>query len=128
MDLIPEQLAQARFKVLVAALELPAEMLLQVGVGGPDGHPFLESEYIGVAVRGRIRMADKSADVVEERLRPLPFAKLAVKPLGDKLLRAQLGLTGRSVWHGRVWIHVQPHLHGWISLPQLDGLEAFGVV
>lgn len=50
MDLVSQQLKKSIFKVCVVPLELPSEMLFQVSVGKPVGHPLLEGESVAVAI------------------------------------------------------------------------------
>ena len=87
VDLVAEQLVQGGVEVRVVALELPAEMTFQVGVGEAAGHPFLKGEDVGVAELSGRGVAYEGTQVVEEGLCPLPFAKGGVAPSIEKLMR-----------------------------------------
>ena len=85
--LVPQQLVERPVQLRVLPLELAAEMLLEVGVGEPARHPLLEGERLRIGVPRRRRMARQPAQVVEERLRPLPFAEAGVPPASNKIMR-----------------------------------------
>ena len=85
--LVAQQLVEGAVQLRVLSLELPTEMLLEVGVGEPARHALLEGERLRIAVPRRRRVAHQPAQVVEERLRALPFAEAGVTPASDKLLR-----------------------------------------
>ena len=89
MHLVTQQLVKSPFQLRVAALELPPEMLLKVGIGKPAGNGLLKGENLGLAVSRRRRMPHQGAQVVEKRLRPLPFAEAGVLPPGNKLRRRE---------------------------------------
>ena len=91
VDLVPEELVQAAIEFSIVALELPAEMVLQVSVGEAAGHPFLEGEHLPVPKRDRRGVVDQSADVQEHFLGGLLLSEVDVAPLGDEFLRLQLG-------------------------------------
>ena len=87
IDLVAEQLGKGPFQLAVPALELPAEMVFQVGVGPPARHRLLKGKGFRVAVFRRRGVARQGAKVIEKRLRPLTLPKAAVFPLGDKFRR-----------------------------------------
>ena len=95
MHLVTEQLVHAIVQLRFQGLELPAEMLLEIGIGKPARHPLLEGEGVGVAELGGRGVADEGAQVVEEGLRPLPLAEGSVAPALDKLM----------------WLHYNPTLY-----------------
>ena len=84
MHLIAEQLVEGVVQVGVAALELPAEMVLQVGVGEAAGYRLFKGEGVRAGVCRRGGMADQGAQVQEHFLGRLPFAKGDGRPLGDE--------------------------------------------
>ena len=94
VDLVPEQLVHRTVKVGVAALELPAEAALKVGVGDPAGHRLFEGEYVLVAVVPGGGMAQDAADVQEHLLGRLFLAKVAAEPLGDECRGTHAGFAG----------------------------------
>ena len=89
MHLVTQQLVKSPFQLGIAALELPPEMFLKVGVGKPAGNGFLKGKNLGIPVSRRRRMPDQRAQVVEKRLRPLPFAEAGILPAGDELRRRE---------------------------------------
>ena len=94
VNLIAEQLLHRRVQVGVAALELPAEPLLQVGVGKAARHPFLEGESLRIAVFPRGGVAHQAAKIQKHLLRRLLFAELNAHPLADERARQQAGRLG----------------------------------
>ena len=95
VNLVAQQLDEGSVQLGVLALELPAEMLLEIGVGGSARHGFLEGERLRIAVGRRRRVAHQPAQVVEEGLRPLPLAEAGIPPASDKLLRRYARHHGR---------------------------------
>ena len=89
VNLIAEQLLHGRVQVGVAALELPAEPLLQVGIGKAARHPLLKGESLRIAVFPRGGMAHQAAKIQKHLLRRLLFAELNAHPLADERLREQ---------------------------------------
>ena len=99
MDLVAQQLVEGPVQLRVLPLELPAEMLLEIGVGEPARHRLLEGERLRVAVGRWRRVTHQPAQVVEERLRPLPLAEAGVPPAGDELLGRDGGHHRRHGTH-----------------------------
>ena len=105
VHLVAQQLVKRPVQLRVLPLELPAEMLLVIRVGEPTRHGLLEGERLGIAVGRRRRVAHQPAQVVEERLRPLPLAKPGIPPARHKLRRRYGGHHRRHTF-----VIVTPHL------------------